>query len=218
MNSFPIEIEEFLLNNPFMSICPTNTKNIVIKGEYSFDINLHDSDHIIDKYKIKIIIYNDFPHRLPKVFELENKIPKNSDFHVNWDHSLCLGSTLKILSSLKKNPDLNFFAEKFLLPYLYDTSRILKDNTKKRFFGELSHGVKGLIEDYKEVFDLKNKNQVLNTIDLLTLPYNLAKESKCSCGCGRKLKNCVLNDKIKEFKGYADESWYKSHLKNMLGE
>lgn len=213
MNKSPIKIDEFLSDNHFMSIYPTKTKNNVIKGEFRFEYDPPDCDQIIDKYKLKIVIYNDFPNKLPKVFEIGNKIPKNnSKFHVNPDHSLCLGSTLNILKSLQNNPKLNLFVKNFLVPYLYDTSRLLEDMTRKRYFGELSHGTKGLIEEYKEIFKLKNEEQVLDTIHLLTLPYQLAKESKCSCGCGQKLKKCDFKNKIKEYKDYAVESWYKSHL------
>jgi hypothetical protein len=217
MSSFPILFDEFLLNNPFMSIYPTKTKNIVIRGDYSFDIDPPECDHIIDEYKLKIVIYNDFPNKLPKVFEMENKIPRhNTIFHVNQDHSLCLGSTLNILKSLKKNPDLNSYAKNFLIPYLYDTSRLLEDKTRTRYHGELSHGNKGLIEEYKELFELDHKNQVLDTIYLLTLPYQLAKEIKCSCGCGRKLKDCDFKNTIKKYKKYAAESWYQKHLENII--
>jgi hypothetical protein len=177
------------------------SSSVTISGLFYFDAKYQDFEKISDSYELKIVIPSSFPIVLPTVIEIGSKIPHDQNYHINSDGTLCLGNPFRLMLILSKNPDLNGFAEKCLVPFLYSISYKLKHGDKANLpFGELEHGSSGLIEDCLDLFELKTQEQVVNTLEILRKKKKEAEDMPCPCGCGRRLRDCQFNAKIIDFR------------------
>jgi len=201
-------IDSFLYDYPRMLLLPLNEGSICLKGIYEFQAVFGDKPTIHDEYSIHIEIPKDFPFHLPVVKEIGGKIPANADNHINSDGSICLGSPINLLKKIHSNPTLNTFAKKCITPYLYAMSYKSKYGGDL-IFGELSHGVMGLFEDYKELFNVKNEEAVFRTLDILASKKREANKKICPCGCNRKSGQCNFRKNLIEFRGMASRNYYK---------
>jgi hypothetical protein len=211
---------QFLKDQPGMSILPSKNKGLILNGVFSFFANWGNGPEIEDSYNLKILISERFPKELPKVEEIGQKIPRNLNHHVANDNFLCLGSPLRLLEKMNKNPTITGFTEYCLVPYLYAISYKLKNG--KFPFGELAHGGQGIIDDYLDIFGLKTYDQVVNTLILLGMKKQRANKEPCPCGCGKRLGICSFHNKLNDYRKMAETSWFKNqiaivynHLKEM---
>jgi len=194
------ELATFLEGNPQMSLAPSNYNEYVVKGILSLDIKSKINGDINDEFLIKIVIPKCFPKEIPKVFELENKFPKTADYHTFIDESLCLGTPLSIKKRLNSNPSLDGYIYSCVVPYFYAIA--LKLQGRDNFiYGELSHGLIGIIEDYLSIFNLKTFDQIIQLFYILSLKPNKGNKMICPCGCNRRVTKCKLHKKIVEYRG-----------------
>jgi hypothetical protein len=56
-------------------------------------------------------------------------------------------------------------------------------------FGELSHGALGILEYYKDLFDLTGIRRVIRIIQILA-EDNYHGHNRCPCGSGKHLRSC----------------------------
>jgi hypothetical protein len=203
-------LEEFLKDYPKMRIAPLKNSSFMLSGEFEFSVPRTNLPHVADSYALKIEVPNSFPQVAPLVTETGNKIPRDDKHHVNSDHTLCLGSPLRLLWKSKRAPTLVGFAEECLVPYLYSISHKLQYGTFP--FGELEHGKPGVISDYMDLFGLKSREQVLRALELLGMKKRLANKKPCPCGCGRRLGACKYHAKMVELRKLASSSWFRQHL------
>ncbi len=148
---------------------------------------------IDDEYSVEILVLKDYPIALPKIFEIDGRIPK--DFHRFQDEALCLGAPLEVKAKFRKRPTLFGYVDNCVIPYLYSYS--YKCKYGKLPFGELSHGGKGLLEFYQNLFDIKDPRRVQRFLEILSLG-NYQDRTRCPCGSGRRLRIChgLLIDKL----------------------
>ena len=201
-------LDQFLDDYPGMSISPSSDACIRLHGIFRFRADVDGDDEIEDSYKLEIIIPDQFPSSIPTVKETGGKIPQDADFHVNPDGSLCLGSPLRLLEKIYSTPNISGFTGKCLIPYLYAVSYKL-NNGGEFVFGELGHGTTGLIDDYSTVFNLQERFQVIQAVELLGLKKRIANKKTCPCGCGKRLGACSFRFKINEFRKMAPASWFR---------
>lgn len=208
-------ITGFLKSNPGMSIVPNKDNKIVIKGNLSFYAQVHGNTEINDSYKLEIVIPKRFPREIPIIKEIGLKIPREIDYHVNENGTICLGSPLMLLKKLYEHPDLNGFYKSCLLPYLYAVSIKLKTG-KDFLFGQLPHYAPGAIEDYISILGLRNKYQVIETLKLLSMKKRVANKCSCSCGCEKRLGICTLNNRVNEFRRMAPRAWFRKQFEYLV--
>src|SRR5690606_28509121 len=165
------ELERFLEINPQMSLAPSNNEEYVVKGTLSFDITNDTYGNIKDEFLIKIVIPKSYPKEIPTVYEIGERFPKTLDYHAYPDSSLCLGSPMSLRKRIKDNPTLDGFIHSCVVPYFYAISLRLQGE-ENFVFGELYHGIDGIIQDYLEVFELKYIDQVINLLDILSQKPN----------------------------------------------
>lgn len=151
-------VGEFLKEYPGMSIQPFQGQDLVMKGVFALKANTQTGPEITDYYSLKISTPKKFPNALPKVREINEKIPRDGNYHINPDDTLCLGSPLRVLKKINESPSLSGFARGCLVPYLYAVSYKLI-NGGDLYFGELAHGKQGIIDDYRDLLGLKTKNR-----------------------------------------------------------
>jgi hypothetical protein len=206
-------LSQFLRDYPGMSTAPCSDTGVCLRGKFWFKASVSSGDEIDDSYKLEIVVSDKFPQALPKVKETGGKIPRDGNFHVNPDGTLCLGSPLRLLRKVHSSPSLTGFADKCLVPYLYAVSYKLMHGGDF-VFGELAHGDQGIVDDYSVMLGLKEKHQIQRAIQLLGIKKRIANKKLCPCGCGKRLGACPFHHKLNEFRKMAPVSWFKAHALN----
>lgn len=207
-------INEFLLNNPGMVLAPSRNSEIVVKGIFKFFAAPLNGMEIEDSYYLRIVISKKFPKTIPKVFELEEKIKREPDNHINGDGSLCLGSPLRIMMHIAQQPTLEGFVRKLIVPYLYTTSLRIRTGAKL-LFGELKHEGAGLFQDYREIFGLRTSMQIRMALSQLGLKKRLANKRPCPCGCGLRLGKCKYRFYLNKFRYLTSLGWYREQMRKI---
>ena len=208
-------LNKFLDDYPSMSINHCSIKGVHLSGKFNFTTCVANKNKITDSYKLEIIIPENFPHAIPILKEIGGKIPRNGNYHVNPDGSLCLGSPLRLLLKINNSSDLSTFIDKCLVPYLYAISYKLKYGGNW-IFGELAHGEEGIIDDYSNIFGLKERSQVVQALNMLGVKKRIANKNPCPCGCGKKLGNCSFHNKLNKYRELAPTSWFKKQKLNIV--
>ncbi len=190
-------IQDFLNENRGMFLSPYIEDMIHIQGKLEIQAKYKNSPEINDCYDIQLLIPEDFPENIPLAREQSGKITeKIANGHFIGDKYLCLGSPDRIRSIIKKNPIISYFVEKCVIPYLYAIS-LRNKYGGDLIFGELSHGLKGLIEDYLELYE---DSQIIKAHYLVNKKRRVANKLLCPCGCGRRLGICELHNKINDLR------------------
>lgn len=206
-------LSQFLSDYPGMSTASCSDAGVCLRGKFRFKADVSGGDEIDDSYKLEIVVPDKFPQALPKVKETGGKIPRDGNFHVNPDGTLCLGSPLRLLRKVHSTPNLTGFADKCLVPYLYAVSYKLMHGGNF-VFGELAHGDQGIVDDYSVMLGLKERHQITQAIQLLGIKKRIANKKPCPCGCGKRLGVCPFRHKLNEFRKMAPVSWFKAHALN----
>jgi hypothetical protein len=205
------QLESFLSTQPLMSLQPSAGGIIVLEGDFGFSAVYQGQPQIADRYALRIIVPQKFPNELPEISEIGDRIPKVADFHVNDDGTLCLGSKLSLMARLQEQPTLMGFVSRCVVPYLYAMSLKL-DHNIDFVFGELEHGTKGLLDDYRTLFGLREEAQLFTTLRFLLMKKRIANKKPCPCGCGKRLGKCRLNDRVRHYRKIFPKAWLREHL------
>lgn len=186
---------------------------LVLTGKYHLNASMHGREIIDEIFELKVIFPSDYPTSPPKAYEIGGKLPNHIDFHKNTkDKSLCLSSSLRLISTIRKNPGISSFFEELIDPFLY--SIFYKKKHGKPPYGELYHGENGLIQDYEDTFSLKGKKAILAALNILSKRKRVANKLSCPCNCGKRLGRCDFRFKIIELRTLARRRWFKQHLTN----
>lgn len=204
------DINELQNAYPRLSVAPSINDSIFIRGVIDFSRTSKGTNPIVDSYQLLIEVPSDFPKSLPIVKEIGNKIPKKSDFHINSDGTLCLGSPLKLLLHIFNNPNLIRFVEDLLIPFLYQVSNKLKGG--EFILGELEHGVVGEISDYEDIFGVNGALAIKNTLLALSCKKRTSNKMACPCGCGARLGCCKFHYKLNSLRKALNRKVYKKIL------
>lgn len=209
-----LHIIKFLKDYPGMSLQPSQGEDLILKGVFAFKAKPPMGFEITDSYGLEIIIPKNFPKTIPTVKEINGRIPRDGNYHINPDDTLCLGSPLRILKNIYEKPSLSGFAEGCVVPYLYAVSYKL-EHGGEFYFGELDHDKKGVIDDYRVLFGLETERQVLYALHLLGMKERIANKKLCPCDCGQRLGRCTYHYKLKSYRKIAPRTWFNSELSKL---
>lgn len=155
-----------------------------ISGEFEFRAT-YSGETIEDSYQILITVPKSFPQKIPTIKETGGDI--SPSFHTNPDDTLCLEAPVKLYMTFNENPTLLHFIDSCAIPYFYSHSYLQK-------YGELpfedrAHGGEGLLNMYKELFNIESNHVTIALIKILA--ENKYKGSNfCPCNSGKKLYEC----------------------------
>lgn len=195
----------------------------IIEGDILFHAKFKGFKSISDQYSIRIEVPHEFPQRLPETVETSGRVPRT--FHTNDGKYLCLEVPAKIKATLKRNPTLIHYVDEYVVPYLFGYSHYVR--TGKLPFGERSHGQKGKLEHYHEMFQTKDTVIILSYLRMLA-KGRYRGHRLCYCGSGKRLRNChkrkmeeylALNMRLdyledyKEIKKYLERKWKENYGK-----
>ncbi len=184
-NIFIDQLDQVIKEYPNFGIAEKNDKKF-LRGEL----------HIIDKndehwesYELEIKHHPDFPKRFPKVYEISNKIPKISDWHIYDDQSCCIDVLPSEIIKCKDGLSLYEFIEKELFPYFFNQTH----RRVKGYYvgGEYSHGLLGVYEFYAD--RLKTGDNIRKTLTLMTFIATQPRpnrSNRCFCGSGELFRHC----------------------------
>jgi len=207
-------IRQFLKDYPGMAISPSRSSDTLLKGYFSFSAKPKNGAEICETYHLQITLPLMFPREIPTVKEIDLKIPRDGKHHINSDNTLCLGSPLRLIHKISERPNLVGFAERCIVPYLYAVSYKIQYGGGFPL-GELAHGGQGIVEDYLDLFRLKRREQVIQTLNLLGLKKRIANKAPCPCGCEQRLGKCSFNKKLNKYRKIANRTWYREHVRVM---
>jgi hypothetical protein len=160
-------------------------KQVFVYGVLDFSGD-HNDIIINDSFEIEIIINDQYPAIPPITKETGGRIPKN--FHTNIDdQSLCLGAPLYIRMTFSQNPSLIGYINDLVIPYFF--SFCFWQMNGKMPFGELSHGGKGLLEYYQDLFSIEKSIITLELMKILA-EGNYRGHLFCPCRSGKIIRNC----------------------------
>jgi hypothetical protein len=178
-------LEELLVNQPGLRIIPSSA-DLVIAGRLEFTAEMSGKTRISDSYEIEIRIPDEFPQKIPVVFETKGRIPRQ--YHHLQDGSLCLGSETRLRFMLSGGLSLAAFVERCVIPYLYRYSHWKAYGEAP--FEDLAHGVDGIKEDLRLLFGLGDAGDVLACVRLLGMKKRVANKEPCPCRSGSRVGRC----------------------------
>lgn len=137
-------------------------------------------------FPIKVIVPRDFPSVIPRTYALDDAIPE--EYHTNPDGDLCLGATIHIRRIVNRTPTLLAYVEHCVVPYLYRYQHLQVFGRAP--WGELKHGIQGLLQYYKTVFGEATPHQYVQLLRLTALRKRVANKRQCPCQSGRRVGRC----------------------------
>jgi hypothetical protein len=179
-------VDELLQIHSGLTVEPSTKPGLLLAGTLRFSASAAGLEEIADDYQVEILVPPSFPRSAPRVRELGGRVPK--DFHKLEDGSLCLGSPLSLRLAMAAAPTLCAFVQTCIIPYLYGYSFYKRHGRLP--FGELSHGDKGLIEDYKHRFGVTSASACVQMLLLLGMKKRVANKRPCPCASGQRLGRC----------------------------
>ncbi len=144
---------------------------------------------ILVSYEIRITFDAEYPHSLPKVYEVSGKIARSPDMHLNPpDWHACLFVSHQRWEIWPIGSPFGYFLDLpvhnfFLGQAHYAAIGYWPDHRER------SHGDCGIIEYYREKFNCLDPNVILN---LLTsqIPDKIPRQRRCLCDKQKRLKYC----------------------------
>lgn len=194
----------------------SSKKLLLIEGLLGFVADVK-GEEFRDEYEIRICITDKYPEELPDVFETGSRIANTPENHVNETGTLCVGRPPEIREVLAPIYSITDYIEKILIGYLSQYSY------KERYgvwpYGETEHGVRGIWDYYKEkypkYFDTDEK-VIKALLDLSKMKIRPKGYKRCSCGCGKLIKNCKYQKMLKKVRKKEEE--YASYIEKFKKE
>lgn len=158
-----------------------------------------------DSYGVDIRLTR-YGKSFPKVFETDERIPREPDRHVNSDGSLCFSTPARI-EILRSNQvrTLLQFVNLILIPYLQHNSYYEINGT---YISEFSHNrVIASFETFKEISGLDEPELIIKLIERVENGLRIRPNEECYCGSRKKIKKCGNhNQSYEDIKRLGKES------------
>jgi hypothetical protein len=77
-----------------------NSGEVILSGEYRFSAQMDGYSKLEDIYQLRITIPKDFPYSIPTIQDVQNKIKRIDDNHIDKNGIFCLGSNFRLFSIL----------------------------------------------------------------------------------------------------------------------
>lgn len=200
-------LHDLLAAYPRLRIQTAKDGYLLVAGKLDFSAEKPGRVQITDSFELLIKIPFGFPSSPPLVFEQGGRIPHN--FHRLEGGALCLASPTRQRLALARNPNVSSFFRDFVIPYLY--SFVLHEQHAALPFGELAHGRRGLIDDFKSLFIVTSDDAAIRLVYLTSRPKRKANRQLCPCGSRIRLSKCKLHHQIVlKLRKNLGRRWFRS--------
>lgn len=186
--SFKRELEAFETLNIEIS-----NDTIFIRGSWA----VFGKESLIDRFDILVVIPDDFPNSVPKVYEYGGKLRKTPDDHFNQgDGSACLFAQPERYEKWPPGSGIRDFLNGPVREFFF--SQAYWELNNRWPFDEWSHGDLGILEYYANFFEIENLAAVGRLLELATMP-KIYRQWRCPCNNKPRLKTCH-GEKLKRLK------------------
>ena len=204
-------IDALLKIQPGLRLAPSNDDSIRVAGRLRFHRIASGFEAIEDNYEIEISIPAAFPEEMPLVWETAGRIP--ADWHRNPGGTLCLASPTAVRLKTIQAGTIDKFVEELVEPYLYQRSYFEKHQEIP--LGELDHGVKGVLKDFMDRFQIHGDSAAATMVYLTSLRKRVANKRSCPCGIGVPLGRCFHHWKVNKFREALGRKWFKEQFRQI---
>ena len=183
-NKFVEEVLKALSNFPDLQLCiredslPYLSGNLILSDE---------NDVKYDEYSIKIECTKDYPNSFPLVYETNERLPHNIDWHIYGDGHFCICTPIEEYIYCAKGITLTSFIQKQVVPYLHNQSFREKEGY---FLNERSHGSLGILESLHDILHINDSTKIYSILVHIYKNSKPLRTSKCFCGSARKYRHC----------------------------
>lgn len=167
-----------------------------------------------DSFAVQIRVPSTCPTELPLVYPADDRIP--STFHRLDCGAFCLGSPTRQRLALAKSKSLANFVDSFVLPYLYSYSVVEMGLAYP--FGELAHGLRGILDDFKSLFLADSDDAAKAFVYLVSRPKSKANHCQCPCGIGLRLSKCRTHHSlVTGYRKRLGRKWFQGQYELIRG-
>lgn len=201
INTFLVELDEIVKNIP--EVQDIELKSSENQDEWYIESTIQGGN-LVNSYRIKVRIPENYLKELPYCFELSDNFPKTgfeavsrhivqtADYtKLSIKGSFCMVSSFRVPFVFKECPiDLYNTMNLLLIPHLENQEYFSKWS---KFMGNdefgYKHGVEGLVESFFEIFP------TISEINLIRFLVNgktgrIRKGNACFCGSGEPIESC----------------------------
>lgn len=183
-DKFAIEALKVLSDFPDLQLCIREDSLPYLSGNL---ILLDENDVMYDEYSIKVECTKDYPNSFPLVYETNERLPHNIDWHIYGDGHFCICTPIEEYIQCAKEITLASFIQQLVLPYLHNQSFREKEGY---FLHERSHGSMGILESLYDILDVNNLHKVYSLLTYIYKNSTPSRTSKCFCGSDKKYRYC----------------------------
>jgi len=142
---------------------------------------------IIDTYAISIVPSDNYPNSFPYVHETAGRLPHNIDWHIFPDGHFCIKASPEEQLICINGITLLSFIQGQVVPYLFN------QNFREKFgyfLKERSHGIKGNLEFFKEIFSTNDLLKIRKYLMFILKRSKPTRVELCFCGSRIKYRKC----------------------------
>lgn len=205
-----LKLHDFLSLHPRMRLTHYDDSEVIIEGDYEIQAQAEGFNKIHETYHLKIIFSQEYPKKIPTVFETQSRIPRSPEYHTYENGSFCLGSDIKLKIIILDHQSISEFFNLIIDPFLYSVA--YKINHHVYPLGELAHGEAGLVDDYENLFGVQGKLSVLRVVEALGKRKREANKIPCPCGCGDRLGRCGFRFTLEKWRQLEKRRWFRAYL------
>ena len=170
--------------------CDVEDGMVTIRGVWP----VYGETFLIDKYSIKVVLPDDYPLTVPSVYELEGKIPRIADRHINGDGSCCIFAPPERWEQWPLGVGIDVLFNGPIKYYFF--SQAYFDREQVWPLGEWLHGNEGVVQYYMVRLGVTS----IPELKRLLIMINIKKQTTFwSCPCGSKKKYSICHkDKVEK--------------------
>lgn len=141
-------------------------------------------------FEIEILIPENYPFGVPKVWETSKIIPREANRHISPSGECCLDMEHRLLQTARKGICINKFIADKVYPYFANQ---LYFKEKQRFAGgEYAHAFEGVRQFYAEDLKLEKPTIIVQFLESILSNELPGRNAMCPCGSKEKYKRCHM--------------------------
>ncbi|WP_405565726.1 hypothetical protein [Polaribacter sp. Asnod6-C07] len=154
-------------------------------------------------YKIRMFLPKlNYPHILPEVFEISSKIDRDIKYHIDTNGKCCLDIYHRLALAQRRGINIIDFYKKFVYPFF--ANHQFKIETDSYANGEYDHDIAGVIQYYKEEFQLTDFKTIIKYLECSLGVLKAERNRECPiCGKPKYKKCCAM--KVEKLKSYGNK-------------
>ena len=174
-----------MLFKNYHSMVVTKENDNIIEIEGFLKVYRSYNSFVVDKeylIRISLPIGNE---KLPYITDIDGCI---TNYHKEKNGILCLSTPIEFRLAFIDGFNIIRWMKDFVEPFYFSYEYYKKYEVSP--FGDYSHGIKGLLENYAEILEINNKYNIIFFMMALSKQSHYYRQMFCLCGSGFKARHC----------------------------